>query len=157
MHGVSLVAALLSSQTTRISHDRSKNLSPFCYLVCEISMRLFYFNVCASMNSQALWHNSLMMHHVLMERYLAPGRWWQPYKLVPWWQVVRIITLVVFRNLPSSLNVVTMCRSPLWKHLHCCHSFHMWTHFFVPVLDDIHISSRVKITESDFVNLCFLL
>ncbi len=52
---------------------------------------------------------------------LAPGKWWQPYKLVWQWQkqlVGMVLTHwwfsgVFFRNF-SSIN--TMCRSPLGKH-----------------------------------------
>ncbi len=42
----------------------SKNVFSFCYLVCKISKRSFYFDVCAVNNSQDMWHNSSTINSV---------------------------------------------------------------------------------------------
>ncbi len=52
---------------------------------------------------------------------VAPGRWWQPYKPVRWWQkqLVRVIQTCwcLFGVFPRHLsNISTMCWSPFWKH-----------------------------------------
>ncbi len=117
-----------SIKDTPCLHARSfKECFLFLYLVCGIVKRLFYFGVFAVNNSQAWWHNSPMINSVTSGSVfwyninLAPGRWWQPYNLIWWWQKH---LLGIFqkhwrfaRVFPRQLsNVNTTCRSPLWKH-----------------------------------------